>query len=73
VGERIPEASVTPCRACVATIEQRRGPLAWNPSEAQRAERSRLWAAQHLIHLFRDQHGRDARSVKEFEDWARTR
>jgi hypothetical protein len=73
VGERIPDRPITPCKACVETIEQRRGPLEWHPSEAQQAERYRLWEAQHLIHMFRDTYGRDARSVKEFEDWVRTR
>ena len=73
VDERIPEAPGPPCKACVALIEQRRGPLAWHPTQAQQVERERLWAAQHLIHMFRDKYGRDARSVKEFEDWVRTR
>ena len=70
MAERIPDR---PCRACVATIEQRRGPIDAHANEAQQTERRRLWHAQHLIHIFRDIHGRDSRSVKEFEDWARIR
>lgn len=61
---------IEPCDFCINAVEARLGPVP-DQEDSTLGERYRLWQAEHLLHLFRDVHGRDAMSMEELNDWGR--